>query len=141
MMPVTAAGGVLFRNREEDTRVLLIFRRGVWDLPKGKREDEESIPECARREVSEEVNCPPPDVAAKLTTTYHEYEENGERLGKTTHWFAMKTDQQTGFEPQKDEGIMKVSWFPLEEAKQKVGYENLKEVLAVFDDWLAKKAK
>jgi 8-oxo-dGTP pyrophosphatase MutT (NUDIX family) len=37
------------------SEVLLIFRRGKWDLPKGKLDAGESIETCAVREVEEET--------------------------------------------------------------------------------------
>ena len=54
---IRAAGGLLIRSGKEfdATEMLLIFRNSVWDLPKGKLEEGESVPECAVREVSEEI--------------------------------------------------------------------------------------
>lgn len=132
MIEVTAAGGVLYRNTSKDSgpEILLMFRRGVWDLPKGKLEPGESIPECARREVSEEVGSRFPDITAQLCDTYHEYKENGELIGKTTHWFAMKLrDPTQQLEPETKEGIEKLEWVPAEAALRRVGYENLVEVI------------
>ena len=50
---VVQAGGGLVKNKEGD--ILLIFRRGKWDLPKGKLDDNETLLECALREVKEET--------------------------------------------------------------------------------------
>ncbi len=50
--PVTAAGGLVENEKGE---VLLIFRRGKWDLPKGKLDPGETIEQCAVREVEEET--------------------------------------------------------------------------------------
>lgn len=132
--PVTAAGGVLSREREGETEVLLILRRGVWDLPKGKIEEGETIPACARREVAEEVGCTPPELHEKLVTTYHEYEEEGKLYGKTTHWFAMQTEEDENFTPEKREGIEQVKWFPLSEARNNVAYQNLIDVLNALEN-------
>ncbi|MEO6915694.1 MAG: NUDIX domain-containing protein, partial [Chitinophagaceae bacterium] len=41
---ISAAGGLVLNENDE---VLLIYRRGAWDLPKGKQDDPESIEECA----------------------------------------------------------------------------------------------
>ena len=115
--------------------MLLIFRRGVWDLPKGKKEEHESRIECARREVSEEVGCPLPEAYNELIRTYHEYEREGIQYGKTTHWYSMQTEMIRGFEPEKREGIEKTEWVPLDEARRRVGFENLVEVLLAFEEW------
>lgn len=136
MRKITAAGGVLYKTEERnsDPDVLLIYRRGVWDLPKGKMEEGESVEECAIREVQEEVGCQRPEIKQKLGSTFHEYEEDGIPVGKTTHWFSMATPTHNDFEPQASEDIEKVEWVPLEEALEKVGYQNLKEVLHSFGE-------
>jgi len=134
--PVTAAGGVVYKNETNHPKVLLIFRRGVWDLPKGKLEDGETIRECAVREVAEEVGIEKhPEITHTLDDTYHEYDQGGVHYGKTTHWFAMRltTDPVSGFKPQKQEGIEEVEWVSLQEAKTRVGYENLFDVLTSFE--------
>lgn len=133
---ITAAGGVLFRHGsgKAEVEVLLIFRRGVWDLPKGKQEQDETIEECAVREVAEEIGVSGlPKITAPLIKTYHDYEENDTLLGKTTHWYAMQlTSEKETFTPEEKEGIKKVKWHSLNQAKKKVAYSNLLDVLDVF---------
>lgn len=134
MKAVTAAGGAVFRSGDEDgmLRVLLIYRRGVWDLPKGKLEDSESLEECAIREVTEETGSAySPKIITPLLKTYHEYEQDEVDYAKTTHWFAMQfpSASEIKFYPQIEEGIEQVKWFPVSEAKKRVGYANLIEVL------------
>jgi hypothetical protein len=48
---ISAAGGIV---RRENT-ILAIKRHGVWDLPKGKVEANESIADAAIREIEEET--------------------------------------------------------------------------------------
>ncbi len=135
--PVKAAGGVVVKNSDSsDPSVLLIYRRGVWDLPKGKLDDGETIKECAIREVSEEVGVSvSPEILFEIRNTYHEYERHGIHYGKTTHWFAMEFPGNTdiSFQPEIKEGIQEVSWERLSDAKTLVGYENLTEVLNTFE--------
>ena len=134
--PVTAAGGVVFQQGENDIpQVVLIYRRGVWDLPKGKIEKGETIKQCAIREVAEEIGLSAhPEISFKLTNTYHEYEKDGIRFGKTTHWFGMRESvPEKGFKPQIEEDIKKVRWATLPKAKKLVGYNNLVEVLNSFE--------
>lgn len=139
IIPVIAAGGVLFGHEDGNIKVLLIFRRGVWDLPKGKKEKNETIEECAQREVSEEVGCPLPQVFDEIATTYHEYEQEEILFGKTTHWFPMQTKGQHHFEPEEKEDIKEVRWFNLPEAQKKAGYKNLITVLEAFERWMNSK--
>lgn len=135
--PVTAAGGVVFKRADNaDPTILLIFRRGVWDLPKGKLEEGETVKECSVREVSEEVGVSVlPKIVFQLPETYHEYEQDGVHYGKTTHWFGMQfpEDVKVNFTPQTEEDIEKVRWISLEKAKKMVGYENLSDVLKTFE--------
>lgn len=140
--PITAAGGVVYRHSQPNggLDVLLIYRRGVWDLPKGKHEEGETIRECAAREVAEEVGLDAlPRLTKQLADTYHEYRQNDRMYGKTTHWFAMQLSgmPENGFRPQQGEGIEQVEWYPLEKARQLVGYENLVAVLDSFGEWYA----
>ena len=49
---IEAAGGLVFNEKNE---LLMIFRRGFWDLPKGKVDEGETLEQCAVREVQEET--------------------------------------------------------------------------------------
>jgi len=135
---IEAGGGIVFKKGvNEETLVLLIFRNGVWDIPKGKREKKESKKMCARREVMEEVSADSlPLILDKLVSTYHSYEQNGKLYNKTTFWYSMQLEnpEQKLF-PETSEGIEKVEWTELETAISKVGYENL---LAVLEDFRSK---
>lgn len=133
--PVLAAGGVVFRisKNKPVPEVLMIFRNGVWDLPKGKLEDHESIPMCAVREVSEEVGSSLPAIVRKLGTTYHEYIEKNKTMGKTTHWYSMIFTKNEELTPQKAEGIEQIEWMSLTQATNVAGFENLKDILRKFN--------
>lgn len=131
---LTAAGGVLYSDSDNKSplTILVIKRNGVWDLPKGKLEDGESIMECAAREVSEEVGIPLPTIEKFLCETYHEYEVKGEKVGKKTYWYSMKTDRREGLLPQKEEGITDLKWVDANKALDMVGYKNLEIVLDTY---------
>lgn len=126
--PVAAAGGVVARPGGGGTEVLLIHRRGVWDLPKGKLEAGESLEACARREVGEELGIARVELTAPLGTTQHAYPEHDYFCIKTTHWYAMRTTA-THFAPQAGEGIDAVAWVPLETALAQVGFATLRAPL------------
>lgn len=136
---VVAAGGLVERDGpagpagDGRREVLMIFRRGCWDLPKGKLDDGETIEACALREVSEEVGVAPERLAitAPLGTTVHSYPLPRRHVYavKTTHWYAMATTA-VAFEAQDDEGIEAVAWIPLADAAERVGYASLRDLLA-----------
>jgi 8-oxo-dGTP pyrophosphatase MutT (NUDIX family) len=125
---VTAAGGVFARMRDDECQVLLIHRRGKWDLPKGKKGREETIRECAIREVSEEIGIDPPTILRPLGKTMHGYPGTDRYYVKTTHWFAMHTEE-VGFIPQRGEGIDMVKWIPIEDAIAKTAFPSLRTLL------------
>ncbi len=133
---VQAAGGVIVRDTAQGLEVLLIYRRGYWDLPKGKCALGETIECCALREVSEELGIASASLQLLrlLGHTLHAYPLDGAYAVKLTHWFLMKTTAQA-FHPQHEEEILAVTWQPLEKALQQVGYATLRAVLAALQHW------
>lgn len=104
---IRAAGGVVKNEAEE---ILFIFRRGKWDLPKGKNDGDESSKDCALREVREETGLQKVTAHEFISTTYHVYKEAGRQILKETDWFNMKALSQEKLIPQLDEGIEKIEW-------------------------------
>ena len=102
------AGGGLVRN--DEGKYLFIFRRGVWDLPKGKLDPGETIEQCAVREVGEETGLRGVQLEAPLLATYHTYDENGKHILKETHWYRMRVTDMAGLKPQQEEQITGLSW-------------------------------
>ena len=66
---IPAAGGVVVSGEY----ILFIFRRGVWDLPKGKIDKKEEPARAAIREVSEECGISGHEIVKVLPSTYHIY--------------------------------------------------------------------
>ncbi len=126
--PVTAAGGLIVRESQEP-ELLLIFRRGAWDLPKGKLDPGESVEECAVREVREEVGIEDLTVLGPAGTTLHGYPEGDRYLVKTTYWFFMRTPERA-FSPEEREGIEQVRFVPWAEAQAMLGYATLRDLVA-----------
>lgn len=135
MLSITACGGILFRIEGNRIAVLLIKRRGYWDIPKGKLELSETIPFAAVREVSEEVGIPTPMIVKDLGTTEHQYIQDGVDYHKTTHWYAMVTSAKD-YHPQFEEEIEAVTWMFWPDARVAVEFRNLEEVLDRFNEWI-----
>ncbi len=134
---VGAGGGYVVRRTEDGgVELLLIFRRGAWDLPKGKLDPGETVQEAAHREVSEEVGIEPESltVLCDLGTTVHGYiwAKHEMYAVKTTFWFAMSTTAEA-FEPEEREGIEKVDWVPWAEAGERLGFDSLRAHHAALD--------
>lgn len=125
-----AAGGIVI-NKDND--ILLMLRRNIWDLPKGKIEKNEDIESAAKREVEEETGVIVEEIIAPLCVTYHTYKIKEKRILKKTYWFAMKY-KQGELMPQVEEDIQEIVWLKPEEAlaKNKI-FENIKEVIVAFN--------
>jgi 8-oxo-dGTP pyrophosphatase MutT (NUDIX family) len=102
------AGGGLVENEKRE--VLFIFRRGKWDLPKGKLDPGERLSDCAMREVKEETGIKDLELMRFLLVTHHDYYESGEELIKETHWWLMKSSSNQILIPQVDEDITELKW-------------------------------
>lgn len=124
-MAVTAAGGLITRDSEKSLELLLIYRRGVWDLPKGKQNEGESVAKCGLREVREELGIDDVRIVKELGRTVHGYPEGSKYAVKTTYWYLMDTPARH-FDPQVEEDIEAVQWFEWSEARRRLGYETLR---------------
>ena len=126
---IDAGGGIVYNERDE---ILLIFRRGKWDLPKGKVEKKEKIPLAAIRECEEECGVKDLGIIKKLLPTFHLYKLNGKFVLKITHWFLMTAPVKQKLKAQKDEGITKVKWFKNMEIHQplKNTYPSIREIFS-----------
>lgn len=109
-------GGGLVKNKAGD--ILLIFRRGKWDLPKGKQDDGETLMECALREVREETGLQKITAGKEINTTYHTYTEFGKHILKESHWFLMKATGNESLQPQTEEDITEIVWAKKDELKK-----------------------
>jgi 8-oxo-dGTP pyrophosphatase MutT (NUDIX family) len=108
---IKAAGGLVVNNHNE---LLMIVRDGKWDLPKGKLEKGEPVPQGAWREVAEETGILDHRVGRLMRTTYHIFERRDRWRFKSTHWFLMEVDGRPEVVPQLNEGITEVHWVPLD---------------------------
>src|SRR5437764_13750926 len=135
-MPVkiVAAGGIV---KNEEGKILMQYRRGKWDLPKGKLDEGETIEECAVREVKEETGLKNIQLGEFLGITNHQYTENGKQIDKETHWFAMKVSGEQQLIPQTEEDILELRWVAESELQPYLSntYPNIIEIIEkYFDD-------
>src|SRR5699024_10072050 len=115
LQPILAAGGKVNNDNGE---ILFIFRKGLWDLPKGRMEKNESIEATAIREVEEETGVKKLRLSKPLPTTYHVMERNGKFRLKITYWFEMQTSYSEALIPQTEEGITLAEWKDFEESRK-----------------------
>ncbi|MBY0479211.1 MAG: NUDIX domain-containing protein [Chitinophagaceae bacterium] len=129
--PVTAAGGLVENEKGE---VLLIFRRGKWDLPKGKLDKGETIEQCALREVEEETGLKDIKLVNPLMVTYHTYNDYGKQMLKDSHWFVMKVKGKQNITPQTEEDITEIKWVKKKDVKNYFDniFPSVKDVLSLI---------
>ncbi len=128
---VEASGGLVFN---EDEKLLAIFRRGHWDLPKGKLDSGETIEAAAVREVMEETGISDVSRHDLIGTTYHSFRNrHGKRVMKISHWFLMTAPNQATI-PQTEEDIDKVEWVDVNDFTTSYLpiYPNIKEIVRQY---------
>ncbi len=134
-MPVeiVAAGGIV---ENEEGKILLQFRRGKWDLPKGKLDEGETIEECALREVEEETGLNSIELGGLAGITNHQYTEKGENINKQTYWFAMKVSGSQKLTPQTEEDILELRWVAENELEYYLSntFPNIIEIIEKYFD-------
>lgn len=135
---VQAAGGTV---TDENGRLLVMHRRGMWDLPKGKVDKGEAIADAAVREVMEECGLKHVEIVKQgsgsrtpIAETWHTYEHKGEDFLKRTDWFLMEASSREELVAEAEEDITEVKWMTDDEVVQmrRVTYPTLR---AVIDAW------
>jgi len=130
---IVAAGGIV---ENEEGKILLQYRRGKWDLPKGKLDEGETIEECAVREVEEETGLKNIQLGELLGVTNHYYIEKGENIDKETYWYAMKVSGEQQLIPQTEEDIMELRWAAENELEYYLSntFPNISEIIEKYFD-------
>jgi 8-oxo-dGTP pyrophosphatase MutT (NUDIX family) len=128
---IKAAGGLVLNGKHE---ILFMFRRGKWDLPKGKLDKGETLETCAVREVKEETGLQKVSLKKPLITTYHTYHENGKHILKESYWYTMQASGTDNLVPQTEEDIHEVKWVPQKKLNEVMSntFPSIKDVIDTF---------
>ncbi len=130
---IIAAGGLVTNEKNE---LLMIYRRGFWDLPKGKLDRGETIEACAVREVQEETGLMAIHLGKFITITLHEYFDTylKEAVIKESHWYHMLIVGDPLLIPQIEEDITEIKWVPFKELPEYFTktYPTIIEVITLF---------
>lgn len=120
---VRAAGGVVWRRRDGELEVLLVYRNryGDWTFPKGKVKAGETDEDAAIREVEEETGllCV---LGAELPSTG--YTDPKLRPKKVRYW-AMQATGEGAAQNEVDD----IRWLPVVEAEPALSHDRDREVL------------
>lgn len=124
---VNAAGGLI---HDGDDEYLVIDRRGVPDLPKGKAEQGEGPVQTAMREVGEETGLMGVNVIDRIQETYHTYRQGGKMVLKRTVWFSMSVPGRPKLTPEAAEGITGARWVSRSQMKSEAEktYKSLRDI-------------
>ena len=136
-LKIKAAGGLV----ERKGKYLLIKRKGMWDVPKGRIDKGEEKEAACIREIMEECGIEGHEIIKPLTKTYHLMKYKGRKAIKKTYWYMLKYDGPKATKPERKEGITKAKWMPVDYMMAIRGktYGSINEVLDVFEKQYLKK--
>ncbi len=130
-----AAGGLVLNDSNQ---MLFIYKKGKWDLPKGKIDKDEKPCDTAVREVCEETGLSSIQIVRELTDTYHIYKHNNKLILKKTYWFLIKNNGSNDLVSQKEENIEKASWIDLNDISNILNksYGSINDVFNIYNQSL-----
>lgn len=133
----TTAGAVVYRTTDQGIEYLLLQstnKGNFWGFPKGHVEGNESLLEAAQREIKEETS-----LVLPIDTSFSVYTEydlpNGNRKHMTL--YTAQLPQAEDLHLQAEE-IKNAGWFDYQTARERLTYDNLKELLDQVNDHLTK---
>ena len=122
------AGAVVYRQQNGEIQYLLLEstnKGNFWGFPKGHVEGNETLEETAHREIKEETSLDLP-----IDTGFNVYTEydlpNGNHKQMTL--YTAEVPEPEALHLQAEE-IKNAGWFNYDEARQRLTYNNLKELL------------
>ena len=124
----TTAGAVVYRKNAQGIEYLLLQstnKGNFWGFPKGHVEGNETLLETAQREIREETS-----LVLPIDTSFSVYTEydlpNGNRKHMTLYTAELPEDEDLHLQA---EEIKNAGWFDYQDDRQRLTYDNLKELL------------
>jgi 8-oxo-dGTP pyrophosphatase MutT (NUDIX family) len=125
-----SAGGITYREVDGQMMVVLIATKEgkVWGLPKGQIEEGEEPTAAALREVREETGLTS-ELVADLGHIEYWYRDSDSKIlfHKFVHFFLLR--YTSGDVSQHGWEVDEARWFPVEDALDKISYDDEREVL------------
>ncbi len=131
-----SAGGVVVRRIDGDVHVLLIrdpYKN--WGLPKGHLEGDETPAGAALREVTEETGLIGLVLGPRIDQIDWYFRLRGTLVHKYCTFFLIGSPEGEAA-PEESEGITECVWLPLDQALERITYENAGAVLETARDML-----
>jgi len=132
-----SAGFILFRKTPEGPLFLLLDYGKHWDYAKGHLEEGETAWQAAVRELREETGIRQVDRVGRFERDMH-YVFRSPKKGlvhKTVTYFLGRTREETVKLSDEHEGS---AWLPLEEALERLTFDNAREILRAAAESMAK---
>ena len=136
-----SAGGVVLADLRSDAPVALVAHRSVrgslqWTLPKGAREEGETVTQTALREVREETGLEAELIGPLDTIDYwFVWAPERTRYHKFVHYFLMRF--VGGDFSERDHEMEDAAWFEPAEARRRMSFANERRLLDLIPDVLA----
>lgn len=129
---IDAAGGIVQRKQ----KFLVIKRKGLWDIPKGRIDKGEDAETACVREIMEECGIEQPSIVHSLCETYHCMKWNGQPALKRTYWYMLTYDGSKDTTPETKEDITEAKWMSREKFLdiRKKTFGSINVVLDAFVD-------
>ncbi|VVC03696.1 RNA pyrophosphohydrolase [Candidatus Bilamarchaeum dharawalense] len=140
MIHEKSCGIVVYRAAGEQRLYLLLhYEEGHWDFTKGHVEKNESESQTALREAQEETGLED----LELRSNFHEhleykYVRNNQKCHKDVFFFIGKTKTENIQLSDEHIGYL---WLPYAKARERLTFENAKEILDKADQFLSNKRK
>lgn len=138
MKDVYSAGIITYTIIDDIIYYLLLkYRTGHWDFPKGKLEPEESLQEAAHRELMEETGLSAillPGFQESLSYYFTDFD--GIKAYKTVTYFIGQTTEQSTILSEEHTDAL---WAPFDQAMRKLTFENAKAILTQAQTFLKNK--
>ena len=131
------SGAVVYRKNNGEIEYLLLESQNkghFWGFPKGHVEVNETLEETAKREIKEETQ-----LVLPIDTSFHVYTEydlpNGNRKQMTLYTADLTQSEDIHLQA---EEIKNCGWFNYADARERLTYDNLKQLLDQVNDHLTK---
>lgn len=131
------SGAVVYRKNNGEIEYLLLESQNkghFWGFPKGHVEGNETLEETAKREIKEETQ-----LVLPIDTSFHVYTEydlpNGNRKQMTLYTADLTQSEDIHLQA---EEIKNCGWFNYADARERLTYDNIKQLLDQVNDHLTK---
>lgn len=116
-------GGCILLSKDKKKVGLVVRKENEYSFPKGHKENNEKLIECALRETEEETG----RKLKLITTKYTKHKYYTEKEGNITVYMYYATDDGVTNKIIKDHDKEKMVWIDIEKVYDILSYDNLKE--------------